>query len=442
MLVESNQIYLGSEVYNDDPKIVFVDGDLDVHDDTEAIDLETDIDHLWSISPTATALEFVNEQTGETLLTLGEGAGFGEGVVLTGEFEDVNITDSMMRLSGADNIFEIRNSESDWDQILELHRQSNSDYEMHLHYGGSPREVLTTAHDVDAASLGGEPAADYLLGGLDIRDGGTLYAEEVSSISFGNDLGVTATVAGVEIDYVGSEIPSRVFDDGTEVLANANGIDFLADLDVAIGTNDVAEISVNLPSTLAHTDANETVGGTWTFTNEIDGTANHAVTADTATVAEGLTSTAAANYIRTDSAATFTATHTHDATVRMGTDHELTLGDGDEFRWRHAAASGDLLLEDHTGGAQTIFRIDPTADTIDTSFTYQQNGNPVATQTWVETEADTFDPSEAHTFTAEQTFDGNIDATNSDYIALPVHSSAPDTTGWPDGAGWFRSDEV
>ncbi len=443
MFGDPNELYLGNEVYNDEAAIHFVDHDNDIHDDIDEIDPDL-FDNLWTISADETGLDFFDHDTGESALFLGHGeATFGGGISLGGDMQNINVTDDTIRLSGFDTLFEFRRSESDWDQIFELRRQGNSDYEMWLHHGGSPREMLTTHHDIDAATFDGDGPETFLRGGMDVRNDGSLAATDVRAFDFGTDLGVTVTTQGVEVEYVGSTVPSRVYDDGDLVLEDANGIDFRSDLNVVIGANNVAEVRVDTPSGMLDGSEDENITGTWTFQEHILGSIDEADYATVAGTANALSSAVADTFVRRTIAQTIAGTHTHEARLRMANNEEFSYGDDDSFRQWRSSSNSNLVMTHVDQASEVVRRIIPSTGTASYEYDLESGGDPVATETWVENEAPVASTTQANTFSADQTFTAGVDASDGDYIAFPTYTGDdPDTTNMPDGAGWFRADEV
>lgn len=463
MLVDPNHIWLGAEAASDTATVSYADAALTPHDDTDAIDPATfDAHWSWTADFAGGSLTLTDDETSTDLLTFSHNSSIGilEDVSFDGTMDGVNIADEIVRLSaftnGATNVT-ARATETDVDEIFEFDRAGSSDYRMYLHTGGNRVEVLSEDHDVLREGDNPYPA---------IHNNGTEVHPGPATFDFGSD--ITANDMGnntVLVEYTGGTVPGRVHDDSTEVLTDANGLDFLDYLDVSVDpNNNFAQITFN-DTTVGVLANNETVTGDWTFEAGLTATAGSSITAtgehlayheaDTATNDYWLTEADAGSfniefydadtgssvrtlttnengrvaapngplyeqgnrvatqpwvdteldpYADTTTTETIRAAWTYQSNVTLTADNSLRLGGGNWQAW-HSTSNNDLYV-DWAGGATptTLMRLGPNAAQFPQGVTIE--GNTAATQSWVG--ANYASPSTAETITAQWSFDQQI----------------------------------
>lgn len=227
-------------------------------------------------------------------------------------------------------------------------------------YGNDIATVDPITADVNFASgtvsQQGNPLAteQWVAGQLvDAQNGGTLVAENLSAVDFGADLDVTDNGDGtVTVDFVGGGTSDDVYEDGTQVVTDAAYLEFLNHFNVTEGANGQAQAEVDTTvSDIADPTAAETVSGGWTFTSRIDVDQSNSQI----------------QILGGGSGATDT------------TDPYLVEKTGDNFR---------VVYNDTSAGTYTpLISGTPSGDLDAPNGTISQQGNPVATQTWVQNTA-------------------------------------------------------
>lgn len=281
----------------------------------------------------------------------------------------------------------------------------------------------------------------------DVTDSGTATASDVAGFDFGVDLGATDNGDGtVTIDWTGSDIPTDIYDDGTQAVADAAYLDFHDNLAVTEGANGEAQVAASVPASyteasvaetitaqwsfdqqilgdadsvdslhaadIAEVAGNETISGTWTFSNTISGSIDgdadsvdglHA--ADVAEVAGAETITGAWTFDQTitgsisgdadsvdglhaadigelASAETVTSEWTFDAGLSLNDDDTLTLGSTGEYELRYSSTSGALRLIDNTT-ASALTMLDVSGGALDFPNDATLSGSAIATENYV-----------------------------------------------------------
>lgn len=433
MLRDPNIAFLGTETYNTRAHLVFADADLDASVDTDEIDPHADLDWRWSLGANfgEDTLLVTHEASDTDVIEIHPNSQlvFENGISLGGPLSNVTIDDEIVRFPAAGNgHLEFRASDSNIDQIIEFQRGGNSDYDLFVHQNGSPERVYTTADDqLLTEDDNPYPAVD--------DDGANIHTGP-ATLDFGADIGVSDNNDGsVTIDYTGGTVPGRVHDDGAEVLADADGLDFLDNLDVTIDSNNnFAQISANIDT--LDPAAAETIGGDWTFggsvtfNNQIAGSIDHAVsadsatTADSATEADSLSGTALSELAQLAADETITGNWTFQSSVSVDSGTDLQLGGGNA-RMRYSTTSGEFLLEDYsTGSATAFFEADETGVNFPEGATISNAA--VATQTWVEDDA-TVNDSERLNGKTEPNLDVDT-ADRWDGFELVINGETPSTS--------------
>lgn len=302
---------------------------------------EIDVDNLtfeWTVDAYGNEFEILRGgDGGQTKLRIDDDlVRVTDDLRVAGDLQDVAIDASdNIQIHQFTNEASIRRSSGDSDEIAIIDRHGNADYDIEILQGGTRERIFTTTDDgsFDAATLDGRPSSEYAeldqnetVSGtynftsqptynsdvlatepwvdagyapdphgnedhtetfategyvddslVDVDDSGTSVATSVAHIDFGEDLEATVSGDGVLVDNIVSDIPSEVYEDGTLVMDNANGVDFVNDFSVTEISGQIAEIAFDNDD-LADTTANETVIGNWTF----DGTLTYG-TEDVAT---------------------------------------------------------------------------------------------------------------------------------------------------------------
>lgn len=468
MILDPNEIWLGTEAATANASIHIAEADFDIHDDTDTLDLSTATEHWkWETDYSSGRYTLTDVSAGGIdLVQFNHSAPhirLLDDVTFNGEITGVNVADDIVQFSalggnaGDASTLQFRATSSDLDEIFEFDRYGNSDYDMYLHRGGSRTEVMTDSHDV--LREGDAPYPEVENNGADVHAGPSI-------LDFGDDITASDQGSGeVLIEYSGGTVPGRVHDDGTEILTDANGLDFLDHLDVSIDSNNnFAQITVNDSAfgTLAN---DETVAGSWTFdaatsfgaaitvsaadshlefhesdTAEADywkteisgGSFNVAFYDDSAaTTTNGLAidssqnvdapngelsemgnrvatrtflSSQLAPYADTTETETISAVWTHESDVSLTADNQLQFGGGNWEVW-HSTSNNNLYVNDDSGSTPTTI-----AAFSGTGVNFPQGasvaGNAVATETWVGSNYTS--PSVSETITAQWSFDQQI----------------------------------
>lgn len=475
MIADPNVLLLGGLEDNDRAALFFADGDVPASVHPEDIDVHDDLDFLWRLEPSGDDFVFHNESEGDEFATYrSDGtAHFHGDMRVTGQFRDLHLASETTRLDGfSGGIHELRYTSTDADRIAEIERGGSNDYHLRVYRDGDPLEVLLEGDDFEVGDLTAETITvdgDSVITDADqqfphIENDGSLVAEEPDTIDFGTDLGVTETADGVEVEYVGATIPALVYDDGVEVFADANGIDFIDPLYVEAGADDIAEVNLDLPDDIASTTEAETITAEWTFSQTIDGTADHALSADVASTASGLSSSLWDDIAQLGEAEEIPSDWRFTGDPTLGGGGRLIVenaGTGEDWVVRHSDAL-DALIFSYDGTSQ--FRL-VDGDTPNFPNGVRSGGDAVATEAYADAagfnEAENYSPTGNWTFGGETQFDGEVtleaeltswqqmnasggltasnlevtgpaDFSDTPYVVLPVRDSEP--TDPPEGA--------
>lgn len=348
---------------------------------------KADLNINWTLRPTADQwIIRAGDEDDSRVLTLDPTGSILHGDFrVTGTLTDLDLGDDTIRLSEFDTNgeLELRHSSSDSDQIAFVTRHGTNDYQLDLLVSGNREQVLTTAADnLDASTLEGASRSAFLEENPTVSNNGSVVDSNPPELDFGDDLGVSNTNAGVTIDFIGSQIPSEVYDNGTLVVSESNGIDFLDSFIVQEDTdNGRAQIVFDGPDDLASTTADETVTGTWTFDTTAQGSIAHAIDADSASSAadaDAIGGTPAADIPATNAAETITGTWTFD-TVAQGTVANAETADSATTADSagYADEAGNASTADSAADADSVGGVAVTglaelasAETITANWTY------------------------------------------------------------------------
>lgn len=193
---------------------------------------------------------------------------------------------------------------------------------------------------------------------VDVSNSGTLTLASAAEISFGSDLDTTDNGDGsVTVDFVGGGTSDDIYEDGTQIVADAAYLDFINHFNVTEGANGEGQVEVDTTSEIADLTAAETVSGAWAFspglsaggTVDVDDSAGHLELLGGGT---GATDTA---------------------------DPYIVDKSGDSFRVQYndvSAGTTTTLISGAAGGSVDF-----------PSGTLSEQGNAVATETWVQNTA-------------------------------------------------------